>query len=141
MRKLLALLLLLALSGAALGQMVTVFPAPQGGQALPAFGSNTGTSGSVTATLTGAASKFTYLCGFTVTSAGTTSATAVNVTVTGAGTTLNHTYACVSSGQGLMGIAFPGCLASSATNANFVVTLPACGAGSTVAITAWGYLN
>lgn len=101
--------------------------------------SATGTTGSVTATLTGAAGQWTYICGFTVTSGGTTSAIAANVTITGIPTTLNYTYVFVSSGQGALGIAFPACVASSAQNTNIVVTVPAGGAGTTVAVAAWGY--
>lgn len=101
--------------------------------------SQTGTTAAVSATLTGAPGQFTYICGFTVTSGGTTTALAANVTITGIPTTLNYTYIFVSSGQGALGIAFPACIASSALNTNIVVSVPGGGAGTTVAVAAWGY--
>lgn len=144
MRKLsAALLILLGLASAALAQVVTVKPFPDGqaGRTNNLVASTTGTTGAITATLTGAANATTYICGFTVTSAGTTAATLGNITITGISVTMNFTYAFVSSGQGVFGIAFPGCIAGSAQNTNIVVNVPAGGAGTTVAATAWGYTN
>lgn len=142
MKRLALLLALFCLLGVAQAQVVTVWPPPQGAQVIPLTASTTGTTGAVAATLTGAAGKFTYICGFTMTSAGTTAATLGNATITGTVTgTLNFTYAFVSSGQGLLGVAFPGCITSSAVNTNIVVNMPAGGAGTTVAVSAWGYLN
>lgn len=142
MRKL-ALALLLALCPLlAQAQVMTVWPAPQGAQVLPITATATGTTGAIAATLTGAAGKFTYVCGFILSTAGTTAATLGNATVTGTVSgTMNFTYAFVSSGQGMLGVAFPGCIVSSAVNTNIVVNLPAGGAGTTAAISAWGYLN
>jgi hypothetical protein len=54
---------------------------------------------------------------------------------------MNFVYAFVSSGQGVFGIAFPGCISGSAQNTSIVVNVPAGGAGTTVAATAWGYTN
>ncbi len=143
MRKLsAALLILLGLASAALAQMVTAFPPPQGAQPSNLTASSTGTTGAITATLTGGSNRFTYICGFVVTSAGTTAAIVGNITVTGTiSGTLNFTYAFVSSGQGILGIALPGCISSANTNQNIVVNVPAGGAGTTVAATAWGYTN
>jgi hypothetical protein len=141
MRKL-AILLLLLLVGPAVAQVPVTWPAPQGAQVSPITASATGTTGAITATLTGVAGRTTYICGFVVTSGGTTGALAVNLTVTGTiGGTLNFTYIFVSSGQGLLGVALPGCIASSGQNTNIVVNVPAGGAGTTVAATAWGYTN
>jgi len=138
MRKLAAALLAFLLASAALAQTLVV-PAQTNLNQIQA--SATGTTGQVTATLTGAAGRWTNLCGFVVTSAGTSSAAAVNVTVTGTGTTMNFTYNFVSSGQGVLGVALPACIQSSAVNTNIVVTVPGGGAGTTVAVTAWGYLS
>jgi len=138
MRKLVAALLAFLLANAALAQTLVV-PSQTNIKQIQA--SATGTTGSVTATLTGAAGQWTNICGFIVTSAGTSAATAVNVTVTGTGTTLNFTYNFVSSGQGVLGVALPACLQSSAVNTNIVVTVPGGGTGTTVAVTAWGYLS
>jgi hypothetical protein len=143
MRNLGLALFLAALLGIApaQAQIVTTAPFPQGGQPNNLVASATGTTGSFTATLTGVAGKWTYLCGFVVTSAGTTSATLGNIAITGTLATMNYEYAFVSSGQGILGVAFPGCISSSAVNTSIVVTLPAGGAGTVAAITAWGYTN
>ncbi len=104
-------------------------------------GSNTGTTGAVTATLTSASLHTAFICGFIITSGGTTSALVQNATVTGTiGGTLNFTYVDVSSGQGLLGVAFPQCIPASAQNTNIVVTAPAGGAGTVAAVSAWGFL-
>lgn len=137
----LALALLLGLVPAA-AQVVTVAPFPQGGQPNNLTASATFTTGTSSATLTGAAGRWTYLCGFTVTSAGTSAATAGTVTVTGTVSgTLNFTYVFVSSGQGILGIAFPGCISSSAVNTSIVVNVPAGGTGTVGSVSAWGYTN
>jgi len=143
MKKLwLAVALALALAApSAKAQQPLVFPAPTSPGSTPLTASATGTTGTITATLTGAASKWTYICGFVLTSASTTTAAVVDATVTGVPTTMNFQYVYVSSGQGILGIAFPGCITSSAENTNIVVTLPAGGAGSVNAISAWGYTN
>lgn len=121
-------------------QMVTTFPGPQGGQPNNITASATGTTGAISATLTGVAGKWTYICGFVLTSAGTTSATVVVANITGTiSGAMNFQYAYVSSGQGLLGVAFPGCISSSAVNTSIVVNLPAGGAGTANGVTAWGY--
>lgn len=140
---LLAFGLYLAFASGALAQVALVKPLPQGANVFNATASSTFTTGAATATLTGASGKWTYLCGFVVTSAGTTSATLGNVTITGTVTgTLNFEYAFVSSGQGVFGTAFgPGCIQSSAQNTSIVINTPAGGAGTVGAVTAWGYTN
>jgi hypothetical protein len=143
MKRLALLLGLLgSLCGVAYAQVVTVKPFPEGGQTNNLTASATFTTGASSATLTGGAGRWTYLCGFTVTSAGTTTPTSGTVTVTGTVTaTMNFTYVYVSSGQGILGIAFPGCISSSAINTSIVVNTPAGGAGTTGSVTAWGYTN
>jgi hypothetical protein len=137
MRKLAAALLAVLLANAALAQTAIV-PIQTGITQIQ--NSTTGTTGGVTATLAGASGQWTYICGFTITSGGTTTALAVNVTVTGIPTTMNFAYIFVSSGQGALGIAFPACISSSAVNTSIVVTVPAGGAGTAaVAVSAWGY--
>ena len=141
-RILAALLLYFGLASVALAQVVTVKPFPQGGQTNNLTASQAFTTGASSATLTGAAGKWTYLCGFTVTSAGTTSATLGAITITGTVSgTMTFEYAYVSSGQGILGIAFPGCISSSAINTSIVVNTPAGGAGTVGAVNAWGYTN
>jgi hypothetical protein len=131
-----ALLLYLGLACAALAQTAII---PIQTTINQIQNSATGTTGSVVATLSGTSGQWTYICGFTVTSAGTTAAIAANVTVTGIASTMNFTYAFVSSGQGALGVAFPACISASAANTNIVVTVPGGGTGTTVAVSAWGY--
>lgn len=134
-----AFLGLLLLSASA--QQPLTFSIAPPADSIPLTQSTTGTTGSISVTLAGAANKYTYICGFTVTSGGTTTALAGNVTITGTvGGTQNFTYVFVSSGQGLLGINFaPGCITSSAQNTSIVMTVPAGGTGTTVAATIWGY--
>lgn len=143
MRKLVAALLIsLGLASAALAQVVTTKDFPSGSQTNNKTASTDFTTGTAAATLTAQAAKWTYLCGFTVTTGGTTAATTGKVTITGLITgTMSFTYVFVSSGQGIMGIAFPGCISSSAVNTAIVVNTPAGGAGTVGSVNAWGYNN
>lgn len=136
-----ALLLLLGLASAALAQIVTVAPFPQGGQPNNLTASSTFTTGTSTVTLAGAAGRWTYLCGFTLTTGATTAAITGAVTITGVPTTMNFTYVFVSTGQGVLGIAFPGCISASASNTSIVINIPAGGAGTVGSASAWGYTN
>jgi len=106
----------------------------------PITASVAGTTGSTAATLPATATTTTYICGFVITSGGTSAALVVNATVAGTITgTLNFSYVFVSSGQGLLGVAFPQCIRASGQNTAIVVTAPAGGTGTTVAVTAWGF--
>ncbi len=144
MRKLyIALLLYWGLVGAVLAQVALTTNIPPGSNTSNLTGSATFTTGASSATLTGASNKWTYICGFVVTSAGTTTAATGTITVTGTiSGTMNFQYVFVSSGQGVLGIAFgPGCIQSANQNSNIVVNTPAGGAGTAGAVTAWGYTN
>jgi hypothetical protein len=111
---------------------------PNGSQ--PITASATGTTGATSVTLAAGAGVTTYICGFTITSGGTTAALVVNATISNAiGGTLNYSYVFVSSGQGFLGAAFPVCIPASATNTAMVLSVPAGGAATVVALTAWGY--
>jgi hypothetical protein len=111
---------------------------PNGAQ--PVTNSATGTTAAVVATLPASVTRTTYICGFVISSGGTTSAAVGSATVAGTiGGTLNFTYVDVSSGQGLLGVAFPQCIPGSAVNTTIVVTAPAGGAGTVAAVSAWGY--
>lgn len=137
-----AILLFLTLVSVANAQVVTTKPFPDGPQPANITASTDFTTGTSAATLTARTGKWTYLCGFVVTSAGTTAATLGKITVTGTvSATMNYTYAFVSSGQGVLGIAFPGCISSSATGTPIAVNTPAGGAGTVGSVTAWGYTN
>lgn len=140
MRKLgLAFAFLLGLSGLAQAQMVQTFANPGGG-ATPLTPSTTGTTGAVSVTFPAVAGRFNYICGFVISSGGTTAALVVNATITGtASGTMNFAYVFVSSGQGLLGVALPGCITTPLLNTAITVNVPAGGAGTVVALSAWGY--
>lgn len=109
--------------------------------ATPVTASASGT-GAVTATLPAAVGRTTWICGFTMTNAPGTSATgtSANATISGTiGGTLNFAYNSVTTGQGLLGVAFPICIPGSAANTAIVVSQPAPGTVQTTAVTAWGY--
>lgn len=96
------------------------------------------------ATLATAVGKTTYICGFTMTSAGSTAATVVSPTITGViGGTQTFTYVSVAGvtlGNTPLVVDFAPCLPASSLNTAIVVTLPALGAGNTNATaTAWGF--
>lgn len=97
-----------------------------------------------TATLAAAAGKTTYICGFTITSTGSTAAAVVNPTVTGTVTgTLTFTYASVAgatlANQPLV-VPYNPCVPASAVNTAIVVSMPSLGAGNTNAtVNAWGF--
>lgn len=106
----------------------------------PVTATGTGTTGAVAATLAAVANKVTFICGFVITGGGTTSALVQNATVAGTVSgTMNFTYVDVSSGQGLLGIAFPQCIPGSAVNTAIVVTAPAGGTGTVKAVSVWGF--
>jgi hypothetical protein len=96
------------------------------------------------ATLAAAAGKTTFICGFTMTSAGSTAAAVVSPTVVGTlGGTMTYTYASVA-GATLANLplqnGFTPCVPASAANTAIVVTLPSLGAGNTNATAvAWGF--
>lgn len=115
--------------------------------ATPVTSSATGTTGAITATLAGAASKTTYICGFFYTGTNATAAnTATNLTITGTiNGTLNFGFATLAAAATVpnnqpLDEAFTPCVPASAVNTSIVVNGPALGAGATLAtVTAWGY--
>lgn len=117
------------------------FPAPTAPNAIPFTPSTSGTTAAMSAFIPAVSGKWGYLCGFIITSTGTTSSTGVAVTITGTVSPQFFEYNFVSSGQGLLGVAYPGCLTSSAENTPIIINLPAGGVGTTAAIAAWGFAN
>jgi hypothetical protein len=139
-----AFALLLGLVSWAIAQTALVSQLPTGTNVFNTTASNTFTTGSSSAAIAAKSGQWTYLCGFVVTTAGTTPAALGNVTVTGTvGGTMNYEYLFVSSGQGILGIAFgPGCIQSASTATPITVNVPASGGSGTVgAVTAWGFTN
>lgn len=126
---------------ATLGNVGTITPA--GATARTAASGNVANAAAV-ATLAAAAGKTTYICGFTLTSSGSTAATVVSPTVVGTITgTLTFTYVSVAGATAAnqtVIVPFDPCVPANAVNTAIVVTLPALGAGNTNAtVNAWGY--
>jgi hypothetical protein len=145
MRKLLAALLVSTLlPGTAFAQQFCVPGNGPPGQITPVMDSQIGTAAALTATLTGAAGKFTYVCGYLVQTAGAGTAAAQDVQITGTLVTMHNAYLDPSSGQGVTGVAFPTCFRSAAVNTNIVITKPnnASGGGAEISsLTLWGCLQ
>lgn len=148
MRKLTALSFLgfLALIPAVLAMLPAGAQTPQ--QAAAGVATISASSGNVaagTAAATIAANgQQNYLCGFSITSAGSTGATIVSATVTGlTGGTQTYTYATVAGvtlGNQPLVVTFQACLAATGPNVAITVSLPSLGAGNTNAtVNAWGY--
>ena len=109
--------------------------------AVPYTATNTGTTGATTATLAGAASVTTYICGFSIRANATAAATG-NATVTGVITaTMNFTQwtAPNASGLGITEMIFSPCIPASAANTSIAVVSAAPGTGGVVSVSAWGY--
>lgn len=97
-----------------------------------------------TATLPAAQARTTYICGFTVTSGGSTAAATVNVTVTNTiGGTLTYSYSTstgVDAPSAPLPVSISPCLPASGVNTTIVVSMPSLGAGNAHAsISATGY--
>jgi hypothetical protein len=147
MRKLLiALPLVIGALAAPVAAQVSVAPQPYPVGASPiSAASGTVANASAAATLSGAVDKTTYICGFIITSTGSTAAAVVAPTITGlVGGTATLAYATVAgatlANQPLI-VDFAGkCIPASAANTSIVVTVPALGAGNTNAtVFAWGF--
>lgn len=109
--------------------------------AVPYTATATGTTAATTATLAGAASVTTYICGFSIRANATVAATG-NATVTGVITaTLNFTQwtAPNASGLGITEMIFSPCVPASGTNQSVAVVSAAPGTGGVVSVSAWGY--
>jgi hypothetical protein len=147
MRAILALLLAL-ITTSALAQQSNWWGGSASGtgyptNSIPVTASAVGTVAAVIATLPAAVGKTTFICGFSMTSGGSTAA------VTGLGTivgtisgTLNFAYVAPIAGtQGRLIVSFaPVCVPASAQNTAIVVTQPAAGAGTVeAAVSTWGY--
>lgn len=108
----------------------------------PITASTPGTVGAIAATLPGAAGKTTFICGFSMTSGGNTTAATGLATVTGTiNGSLNYAYVSPAAGtQGKLVVAYTPCIPANGMNTQIVVTQPASGTGTAnAAVTAWGY--
>ena len=109
--------------------------------AVPYSNSATGTTAATTATLAGASSVTTYICGFSIRANATAAATG-NATITGTiSGTLNFTQwtAPLASGLGVTEEIFTPCLPASAANTSIAVVSAAPGSGGVVSVSVWGY--
>jgi hypothetical protein len=100
----------------------------------------TATTGAFSTSLGAVTGTTNYICGFVITSGGSSAASVV--TATAAGTvsgTLSFAYVFPSSGQGILGVAFPQCIAATGQNTAITVSVPAGGTGTTAALSVWGY--
>jgi hypothetical protein len=141
MKRILAALTALCLyASLALAQTIVV-PLSGSANLIPIQNSATGTTAAVSTILPGFANKWTYICGFVITSAGTSTATVVTASIIGIATPMNFVYNFVSSGQGILGVALPACQTASVQGSPITVGVPAGGAGTTVAVSAWGFAN
>jgi len=102
--------------------------------------STTATTGAFSASFAATSNKTNYICGFVITSGGSSASTVVTATITGTiSGTLNYSYVFPSSGQGVLGVAFPQCIIASAQNTAITVSVPAGGTGTNAALSIWGY--
>lgn len=139
-KHLLALSLAIALS---LAPAAAQAPLPVQGVQITASSGNVAAA-TATATLAAATGKVTYICGFSITSSGSTGALAVSPTVTGTVTgTMTFTYTSVAGAtlpNAPLVVPFRDCISASAPNTAIVVSMPTLGAGNTnTTVNAWGY--
>lgn len=120
--------------------MPQTYPTLYSAQTTATTNSAVGTTGVTTATLAAVAAKFTYLCGFTITS-DATAALAGTATVTGpvGGTMSFIQNVGTATAAGTLTQAFQPCIQSSAVNTAIVVNSIAAGVGGNTAVVAWGY--
>lgn len=75
-----------------------------------------------------------------MTSAGSSAANNGMATITGTiSGTMNFAYEAPLTGQGVLVVPFRPCIPANAANTAIVVTQPGAGAGSMMAVSAWGY--
>jgi hypothetical protein len=101
-------------------------------------GNATGSTGAVVGTLTGAASKTTYICGFSVSALGgaaTVGPITIANTITG-----SLVYQLFSAASGnFLNQQFTPCIPANAANTNITVTTTADGTATAVDVNSWGF--
>jgi hypothetical protein len=110
----------------------------------PVSASSTGAAGAISATLTHATGKTTYLTGFTVTGSGATAASVITVTLAGcAGGTMSFVMAIpagVTAAVQPLSVSFNPALAAATPSSDIVLSVPTLGPGNTnIAASLWGY--
>lgn len=102
-------------------------------------------AGVATATIAALTGRTAYLCGFSITSSGSTTGAIVSPTVTGlSGGTMTFTYATIGTGAALgntpLNHSMTPCQPATGQNVAIAVSLPSLGLGNTNAtVNAWGY--
>ena len=111
---------------------------PSGSAAIT--GNAAGTTGAVVGTLAAAAGKFTYICGFNVSSVGGT-APSSPITVAGivGSSQVYQTPINAAGGQILVSQNFTPCIASSAVNTAVTITTTAAAGATAVNVNSWGF--
>jgi hypothetical protein len=112
--------------------------------ATPTAAGSTGTTSAVTASIAATAGKVSFLCGFSIGNAQTSTGTIVTApTVTGVigSVTLTYEVQNTLSTSNIFSQTFSPCLAGSGQNAAVTVTSPANADASAVAVNAWGYVQ
>lgn len=142
LKRLLVALALLAWAPLAYAQ--TIAPSQSSTLIPVANSSGNVAAGTATATLPAAQGKYTYLCGFSITSSGSTAAAVVSPTVSNlVGGTQTYTYSSVAGvtlANAPLVVNFTPCVPTTAINTTVPVSLPSLGAGNTNAtVDAWGY--
>lgn len=140
MKRLAAALLVVFLSGL---PAFSQAPLPVQGVQITASSGNVA-AGVAAASLAAATGKVTYICGFSITSAGSTGAAVVSPTVSGIVTgTMTFTYSSIAGAtlaNPPLVVPFRDCISASAPNTAIVVSMPSLGAGNTnTTVSAWGY--
>jgi hypothetical protein len=112
--------------------------------ATPATAAASGTTAGATATLAAAPTRYTYICGLSVSPGAATAA--ITITVTTTGLTNNFTWnvgaPAVAAGTtaAILTVTFPTCLPSSAINTGIAVTAGALGTGGVGQnVNTWGF--
>lgn len=135
--------LVIALLIAGLGKALAQSAAPGVGVQITASSGNVAAA-PATATLAAAVGKVSYICGFAITSSGSTAAAVVNGTISNViGGTMTFTYASVAGAtlaNAPLVVPFSPCIPAATPNTTIAVSLPSLGAGNTNAsVNAWGY--
>jgi hypothetical protein len=102
--------------------------------ATPITGNATGSTGAVVGTLAGAASKTTYICGFSVSAAGT--ASVGPVTIAGL---IGSSQVYQLTAPGSISQIFTPCIPASAVNTSITITTTADASATAVDVNSWGY--
>lgn len=106
--------------------------------ATPITGNATGSTAAVVGTLAAASTKFTYICGFSVSALGGTAAVGP-ITIAGTvGSSLVYQLASAASGSQLTQTFTP-CIPASAVNTAITTTTTADGTATAVDVNSWGF--